>query len=117
MTMVLGRSNRKDFTKREVHVWELILSSVKKNFVLEPTPEDSFVASKSIEGVKTMPHLVIFFLCYNFNVPIELMILHFDLTDKKFKEFSNRLCIGIHKNDVKLLRKIEICKSYIDRKL
>lgn len=115
--MILERSKREEFTKDDVHKWELILVSVRKNFVLEPTIDDSFIASKSIEGVKTMPHLVIFFLCFYFNVPIEMMVIHFDLTDKKYNEFSNRLCIGLHKNDVKLLRKIDLCKNYVERKL
>lgn len=104
------------YSEDDIRLFELILLSVKKNFILEPTAEDSFVASKSIEGVKTMPHLVILFLVLHFKLPIALMYLNFDLTDKKYNEFFSRLCLGIHRNDVNLLRKIELCKSYVNRK-
>lgn len=117
--MMLLERSESEFTisQNDIRKWELITNAIKKNFILEPTIDDSFIASKSIEGVKTMPHLVILYLCFYFRVPIELMELHFDLTDKKMQEFISRLCIGIHKNDTNLLRKIQVCKSYVERKL
>ena len=115
--MLLERSQSEvNITQNDIQKWELITESIKKNFILEPTIDDSFIASKSIEGVKTMPHLVILYLCFYFRIPIELMELHFDLTDKKLQEFISRLCIGIHKNDTNLLRKIQVCKSYVEQK-
>jgi hypothetical protein len=115
--MRLERSNTNSFSNEEVLIWETILESIRQNFILVPTEEDSFIASKPIEGIKTMPHLVILFLLFKFNVPIDLMELHFDLSEKKLNEFKSRLCIGIHKNDTNLLRKIKICETFVAKRL
>ena len=105
--------NRRDFEKKEIETWNTIVNAIKKNFVLKPTLDDKFLAKKSIEGIKTLPHLVIMFLCKTHDVSERLMILNMNLTEKKYNEFDKRLQSGIHKNEPNLLRKIRLCQRFL----
>ena len=105
--------NLRDFGKEEIETWNAIVNAVKFNFVLKPTIDDKFLAKKSIEGIKTLPHLVIMFLCKTHDVSDRLMIINMNLTEKKYNEFEKRLQSGIHKNEPNLLRKIRLCQRYL----
>lgn len=105
--------NLRDFEQDEIETWNAIVNAIKYNFVLKPTIDDKFLAKKSIEGIKTLPHLVIMFLCKTHDVSDRLMIINMNLTEKKYNEFEKRLQSGIHKNEPNLLRKIRLCQRYL----
>lgn len=87
--------------------------AVKSNFVLDDQPEDNFSADKPIEGIKTMPYLVILYLLKSYNIPVDLMFEHFNITDKSYRDFDKRLSRGLYRNNVKLLTKIKLCKNWL----
>lgn len=106
--------SRSGFTDDELDTWNRIESSIKANFVLRATADDKFLAKKSIEGIKTLPHLVIMFLCKTHDVSDRLMILNMNLSEKKYNEFEKRLQSGVHKNEPNLLRKIRLCQRHLE---
>jgi len=101
------------YREKQSRKFDAILMAIKKNFILEANPDDDFYSKKAMEGTKTLPYLVMLFLIREYDLPVDFMYSHFYMTDKRMAEIDERLSLALHRNDVKLITKIKLCKNWI----
>lgn len=96
-------------TDREILIYDIIIFSVKRNFVLEPVYHDDLLASKVIEGNKLLPHMVVLLLCQRYKLPLEIPYLHLRLSEQRYNELVARAAKLISTQNLKFINKVRLC--------
>ena len=95
-------------------LYDLVIVSIKRNFVLEPTLYDDILASKAIEGNTMLPHMVVLALCKKLSIPESIYKLHLRLSDKRLNELNTRVCKLIIDNEIKFKTKVRLCEKMVN---
>ena len=93
--------------------WLYLEQAIRKNFVLNPEKHKTWVASKIVEGVKTLPEMVITFVAMDMGYSKETIITNLGVSEKYLDDLIKRITVCVNTNEKKFIRKVRLVRGYL----
>jgi len=93
--------------------WSYLEQAVKKNFVLQRAKDKIWVANKIVEGVKTLPEMVITFVALDMGFSKKKIITNLGVSEKYLEDLIKRIKVCVNTNEKKFIRKVSLVRNYL----
>jgi|TARA_Y100001937_G_C7134960_1_gene339473 hypothetical protein len=97
----------------EKNNWLVLEQAIRKNFVLHPDKDKTWVASKIVEGVKTMPEMVMTFVALDMGYDKETILTNLGVSEKYLDDLMKRITVCVNTNEKKFIRKVRLVRNYL----